>query len=389
MRYHAPVSRLQQVADVFLLFLRIGSTAFGGPAVHIAVMRDEVVARRRWVTDAEFLDLLAATNLIPGPNSTEMALHLGLRRAGWWGFAAAGVAFIGPAFLVVLAIAVAYQRFGTLPHAQGALLGLAPVVVIVVADALRSFCAARAWTAWQLALLTSTAGAALVGVHEIAILALAGAAGLVRGGDRRDRRLAVVLASVTIGVHWLPLAATTGTAMQPLTLTSLGVFFLKVGSLLFGSGYVLFAFLRADLVDRTRWLTDRQLLDAIAVGQFTPGPLSTTATFVGYVLGGVPGALVATVAMFAPAFAFVALSHPLIPRLRSSPRFARLLDAIVVGSLGLMVAVAWRLATSALTSWPAIAIAAIAATALLARRVPPTLLLAAGALAGWVWLRPQ
>lgn len=349
--YYLAVVGTSRVVEVFVLFLRIGATAFGGPAVHLAVMRDEVVRRRGWVTDAEFLDLLAATNLIPGPNSTEMAIHLGLRRAGWWGFAAAGLAFIAPAFLVVLGLAVLYQRVGSLPDTRGVLAGIAPVVVVIVADALRAFCAGRRWTLWHAGVFVATAAGALAGMHEVALLGVAAAIGLGRSREKRDWVICGVVLAAIAALTQVSLAPGVGSgAGVPLTTVALGWFFVKVGSVLFGSGYVLFAFLRADLVERTRWLTDQQLLDAIAVGQFTPGPLSTTATFIGYVLDGVPGAVVATCAMFAPAFVFVALSHPLIPRLRQSPRFARALDAVVIASLGLMLAVVVALTRSALAS---------------------------------------
>ena len=379
--YDPPVTPLR---EVLLVFLRLGTTAFGGPAAHIAMTRDEVVRRRRWLSDDELLDLVAAVNLIPGPNSTELAIHLGLRQAGWRGFAVAGLAFIVPAFLIVTALAAAYVRYGTTPEARWLLHGVNPVVVAIVADALVGFGRQAMRSITRGAFVVASAALALAGIHELVILAGAGAVGLALAVSRRlASRGGIALLSMVVLPASLHAAAVAASAV-PFTIDRLGLFFLKVGSILFGSGYVLLAFLRADLVARWGWLTEQQLLDAVAVGQVTPGPLFTTASFIGYVLGGLPGAVVATVAIFTPAFVFVAVTHHWIARLRASPIASALLDGFTLASLGLMAAVTARLSAAALVDWPSAAIAASALAVLWTRRVNPTWLIVAGAAAGWV-----
>jgi chromate transporter len=365
-------ARATRLSDLARLFLRLGATAFGGPAAHIAMMEDEVVRRRGWLSRTQFLDLLGATNLIPGPNSTEMAIHVGYLRAGWAGLAVAGVCFIVPAALLVAVIAAVYVRFGTLPQAAALLYGMKPVVIAVVLHALWGLGRA-AIKSTRLAVIGVTAVALTAsGVDELLVLALAGAASMVT-----KRSISSAPAVVA-----LPLA--TATAVAPFGLWALGLFFLKVGSVLFGSGYVLLAFLRADLVVRWGWLTEAQLLDATAVGQVTPGPVFTTATFIGYVLAGPLGALIATVGIFLPAFLFVALSGPLIPRLRQSPSAAALLDGVNVGSLALMAAVTWYLARTAVIDLPTAALAVASLLLLGWRRASSAWLVLGGAAVGLV-----
>ena len=283
----AASARLARLLDVAGLFLKLGLVGFGGPAAHVAMMEDEVVRRRGWLSRERFLDLVGATNLIPGPNSTEMAIHLGHLRAGWPGLVVAGACFIAPAFAVVLACAWAYVRFGALPAATSLLYGVKPVIIAVVLQALwglgRAATRTRAIAAVGLASLAAVAA----GVHELVVLFVAGAvlAGARWATEGRPSRTAHGLLPL------LPLAAAPASLAVPFGLAPLFLFFLKVGSVLFGSGYVLLAFLRADLVERWGWLTEAQLLDAVAVGQVTPGPVFTTATFIGYVLGGAPGAV--------------------------------------------------------------------------------------------------
>jgi chromate transporter len=364
------------LGEVALLFLRLGTTAFGGPAAHVAMMEDEVVRRRRWVSREEFLDLLGATNLIPGPNSTELAIHLGLRRAGPPGLVVAGAAFIVPAALVTLALAWAYVRFGTLPAVEGLLYGVKPVVVAVVVQALFGLARHAVRTAALGALGLAGTVAVGLGTNEIAVLLGAGLAAVLAARPRSGP-----VAAAALGAAAAPSAVAFG-------LAPLFLFFLKVGAVLFGSGYVLLAFLRADLVERWRWLSETQLLDAIAVGQMTPGPVFTTATFVGYVLGGLPGAAVATTGIFLPAFVFVAASGPLVPRLRRSPTAGAFLDGVNVGALALMAVVTWQLGRAAVVD-PATAVLAIASAVLLiGRRVNSAWLVLGGGLAGlaWRWL---
>jgi chromate transporter len=374
----ADVDKLREVAAVFG---RLGATAFGGPAVHIALMEDEVVRRRGWIDRATFLDLLGATNLLPGPNSTEMALHLGYQRAGIAGLVVAGLTFVLPAALITALLAVLYVRWGALPAARGLLYGVDPVVLVVVLIALVRLgpTALRTPTSW-----IAAAGAcvgALVGVHELLLLLAAvivgGASALVRRAVRGGTAAAIAWPAAVGLASAAPV--TTG-----ITATSIFLFFLKIGSVLYGSGYVLLAFLRAELVERRGWLTDGQVLDAIAVGQFTPGPLFSTATFVGYLLGGGVGAVAATVGIFAPAFVFVAVSGPLLRLVRTSAVARGVLDTVTAASLGLMAAVWLQLVPVALVDATTVAIAVLTGVAI-ASRVNPAWCLLLGASVG-LWL---
>jgi len=367
--------------EVATYFLRLGVVAFGGPAAHIAMMREDLVRRRRWVSDQQFLDLLGITNLIPGPNSTEMAIHLGYTRAGPWGLIAGGVCFIVPAMLIVLALAWAYVRWGALPVATSLLYGVKPVIIAIVVQAMWGLARTAVRGPGLAAAFVTAAVLALVGVHELLVLFGVGVlAALVAA---RARAMAALLTVAALAAPARALAATAvagGAALGTMTLV-----FLKIGAVLYGSGYVLLAFLRADFVERLGWLTDRQLLDAVAVGQVTPGPVFTTATFIGYVLAGVPGAVLATLAIFLPSFVFVALSRRWLPRLRGSPRAAAFLDGVNVAALGLMAAVAWQLGRAAIVD-PLTAVLALAAAALLvATRVNSVWLIAAGGVIGIAW----
>jgi chromate transporter len=352
--------------EVVALFSKLGVIGFGGPAAHIALMRDEVVRRRRWIRDERFLDLLGMTNLIPGPNSTEMAIHLGYLRAGWPGLIAGGVCFIVPAMVSVLAFAWAYVRYGSRAEVAWLLYGIKPVIIAVVLQAVWSLGRAAVKGPLAAALGIGVLALYLVGANEIALLFGGGIAYmLVRVGRRRWLAGAATPLVFLLGAPAAAVAqAAAGAA--PATLGTLFLTFLKIGSVLYGSGYVLLAFLRNDFVVRLGWLTDRQLIDAVAVGQFTPGPVFTTATFVGYVVGSWPGALLATLAIFLPSFLFVALSHPLIPRIRGRAVTAALLDGVNVAALGLMLAVTWELGRAAIVDGVT-AVLAIAAAVLLVR----------------------
>lgn len=385
------------LGELARLFLKLGTIAFGGPAAHVAMMEDEVVRRRRWLTREQFLDYLGATNLIPGPNSTELAIHIGHARAGWPGLLVAGACFILPAALVVGAIAWAYVRFGALPQAAGLLYGVKPVVIAVVAQALWGLARTAVRSAAPGALAVACVLAVGAGAHELLVLAAAAVgAALVHAARRRGR----IGGAGVVPLAWLPLPrgslATLGAgaggvaAAAPFGLWPLFAVFAKIGAVLFGSGYVLLAFLRADLVERLGWLTERQLLDAVAVGQVTPGPVFTTATFVGYVLGGAPGAVVATVGIFLPAFVFVALSGPLVPRIRRSPTAGAALDGVNVASLALMAVVTVQLARGTLVDPLTVALAAASLLLLLRFRVNSAWLVAGGAAIGVAsaWLRP-
>jgi chromate transporter len=346
------------------------------------MMEAEIVRRRRWLDHQRFIDLLGATNLIPGPNSTEMAIHIGLLRAGWQGLLVAGTCFIVPAMLIVWALAALYVKYGALPQAAWLLYGVKPVIIAIVAQAL--------WGLGKAAIKSgSTAlAAALVivlsffGANEILLLFAAGFAVMIVENLRRGWRPPQMAVGACAGGAPGPPPTAAAAPAQPVTLTALTLFFLKIGSVLFGSGYVLLAFLRADLVERWRWLTDRQLLDAIAIGQFTPGPVFTTATFVGYIVAGTPGALLATLGIFLPAFVFVALSSPLIPRLRRSPWAAGFLDGVNAASLGLMAAVTWQLGKAAIVDGLTIVLAVLAAALVFSSKINSAWLVLAGAIAG-------
>jgi chromate transporter len=382
------------LAELALLFLRLGTTAFGGPAAHIALMEEEVVRRRAWLTQQQFLDLLSAANLIPGPNSTELAIHIGYERRGWAGLLVAGTCFILPAMLIVMVFAGAYVRFGTLPALAGVLNGVKPVIVAVVAQALWSL-GKSALQAWPLRLV---AGAALVlallGANELLLLVAAGVATSARRWPTLPHKAVpptlLGLVGAVAALALLPAllglgpggAAGAGTA-PPLGLLPLGLAFAKIGSVLYGSGYVLLAFLDADLVQRFHWLTQGQLLDAMVVGQVTPGPVFTTATFVGYVLLGWRGALVATVGIFLPAFLFVALSTKLVAQLRQSPLAGAFLDGLNAASWALMAAVSLTLARTALLDGPTVLLAAGAAFLLLRYRVNSAWLVLSGGALGY------
>jgi chromate transporter len=381
------------LGELARLFLTLGATAFGGPAAHVAMMEDEVVRRRRWLTREQFLDYLGATNLIPGPNSTELAIHIGHARAGWPGLLVAGACFILPAALIVGAVAWAYVRYGALPEAAGLLYGVKPVVIAVVLQALWGLGRSAVKSAALAALGVGAVAAAGLGARELAVLGAAGAASALLHRARAPRAGGPPGSGLT--AWWLaapPAAQTAATASAaaaggaaaaaPLGLWGLFGVFAKIGGVLFGSGYVLLAFLRADLVERLGWLTERQLLDAVAVGQVTPGPVFTTATFVGYVLGGPAGAAAATAGIFLPAFVFVALSGPLVPRLRRSPTAGAVLDGVNVASLALMAVVAAQLARAALVDPLTVVLAAVSALLLVRWRVNSAWLVLGGAAVG-------
>ncbi len=380
------MTRAQTLREVAWLFLRLGATAFGGPAAHTALMEDEVVRRRAWLTKDEFLDLVGATNLIPGPNSTELAIHLGHRRAGWPGLVVAGVCFLLPAFAIVSVIGWLYVRFGALPQLQGVLRGIKPVILGVVLQALWTLGRTAVKSVWLGALGVGAVVASALGIDELIVLFAIALLALL--GRLLTLRRAPVHPALLLPVPWAIVGstatatATATAAATPFGLLPLLLVFLKIGSVLFGSGYVLIAFVRADLVERLHWLTNAQLLDAVAVGQVTPGPLFTTATFVGYLLGGFVGGTVATIGIFLPAFVFVAISAPLLPRLRRSPLAGAFLDGLNVASLALMAVVTVALGRAALVDAWTVALAVTSGVLLIRFRVSATWLVLGGALLG-------
>jgi chromate transporter len=355
--------------ELTVLFGTLGIIGFGGPAAHVALMRREVVERRGWLTDAEMVDLVGVTSLIPGPNSTELAMLVGMRRAGLTGVLVAGLSFILPAAAVVLALAWAYVAYGATPTGEAILYGVSPVVVAIVVAAVIGFARTTFRSPLTIALGAAVALLWLAGVSEVVLLAGAAAVmAIARLGTRSP--MVALLAPLTAG------------GAAAVDLVTLGGVFLKAGALLYGSGYVLVAFLHGDLVERLGWLTDAQLIDAVAIGQVTPGPLFTTATFVGYVLAGVPGAIVATVAIFLPAFVIVALVGPWIGRIRDRPITAALLDGVNAAAIGLMAAVSVQLGLTAVRDPLTAAIGLVAGVVLITGQAPSVLLVLAGAAVG-------
>ncbi len=351
-----------------MLFTKLGLIGFGGPAAHIALMREETVVRRRWLDEQDFLDLVGACNLIPGPNSTELAIHLGRRRAGNLGLLVAGACFIAPAVVIVGGLAWAYTRYGTTPVGADLLWGVKAVMLAIVLGAIWGLGRTAIRDARTAAVALGAFALYLLGVNELVLLA---AGALVLAGTRALFRRAPLV-----------FAGTLATASAHVELWRLGAVFLKVGALLYGSGYVLLAFLRNDLVRDLGWLTERQLLDAVAIGQITPGPVFSTATFVGYVLAGWSGAAIATAAIFLPSFVFVVLTARLIPRIRRSPWAGAALDGVNAAAVGLLAGVLVVLAQTALTDWLAVVVAIGAAALVLWGRINSAWLVLAGGLLG-------
>lgn len=367
--------------ELLLLFVRLGFTAFGGPAAHIAMMEDEVVKRRGWLSRQRFLDLIGATNLIPGPNSTEMALHVGFDRAGWRGMLVAGAGFILPAALTTGILGWFYVRYGSLPQAAPFLEGIEAAVLAIILTAVWRL-GRKAVKSWRLLLVgLAAASSVLYGWNPIAVLFGAGIVGAVwlrltmpRGGTAASLLLLPLASTPSVAAAATPAAA-------PVALGTLGLIFLKIGAVLYGSGYVLIAFLQDEVVDRHGWLTEGQLLDVVALGQLTPGPVLATATVIGYMTAGLAGAVVATTAIFLPSFVFVSILNPLIPRLRKSAWMSAFLDAVNVAAIGLMAAVLIELGRGALDDWPPRLILALALIAILRFKVAtPWVVLAAAVL---------
>jgi len=375
-------TRQPSLAEIALVFLKFGTVAFGGPAAHIAMMEEQFVRRRQWITEAEFLDRLAAANLIPGPSSTEMTIFIGQLKRGWRGLIVAGSCFLLPAAIMVSLIAWAYVRYGALPQVAGMLYAIKPVVVAIVIQALWKLSKTGVRTIFLAAIAGLAVVLNLVGLSPIVVLLIAGTVSAAALWLKR-RPAAVSVAALPRFFAAALATAATVTAL-PFSLGRLFLSFLKIGSVIFGSGYVLLAFLQSEFVERLHWLTEKQLIDAVAVGQFTPGPVFTTATFIGYILGGWRGAIVATVGIFLPGFLLVAASGPLLPRIRRSPVISAALDGVVAGSLALMAVVTWQLGKAAIVDRMTIAVFALSVVALLRFRVNSVWLIGAAAAGGWL-----
>ncbi|MDZ7951963.1 chromate efflux transporter [Nostoc sp. DedQUE09] len=391
-------SRLGELAN---LFFKLGVIGFGGPVAHIAMIEDEVVKRRQWLTREHFLDLLGATNLIPGPNSTEMAIHIGYIYAGWLGLIVSGVCFVLPAVLITGGFAWVYVAYGTLPQIAPLLYGIKPAVLAIIINALWGLAKKAVKTrqllviAFAVALLTL-----LLKLNEVIALLIGGLLGMVwlHSGEKNDKpgdKANFLIASLSTGATLkasavLATSLATASNVANVSLWQLGWFFLKVGSVLFGGGYLLVAFLQGGLVQEYGWLTQQQLLDAIAIGQFTPGPVLSTATFIGYVIAGIPGAIVATIGIFLPSFVFVAALNPLIPRLRASSWTRAFLDAVNVSAVALMVVTTLQLGAATLTlpqapfvDFLGLAIAIVSAILAIRFRINAAWLVFGSAFIGW------
>lgn len=374
-----PSQQHDRLKELALVFLKLGSIAFGGPVAHIAMMDDEVVKRRQWLSREQLLDLLSITNLIPGPNSTELAIHIGYERAGWRGLVTAGTCFILPAMLIVWLFAAVYLRFQTLPEVGWLLYGVKPVIIAIVLQAVWKL--GKSAVKGLLTAMASVLAIALyfLGGNEILLLLMLGVTVMLLSRWRHVR----------ITTLLLPLSGTIAQINQDAVPTHknwLSVFwlFLKIGSVLYGSGYVLLAFLQRELVERSHWLTSQQLLDAIAIGQLTPGPVFTTATFIGYLLAGNAGAIAGTVGIFLPAFVLVAIVNPWVSKLRQSPWASGFLEGVNAASLGLMSAVTWELGQAALVDEPTVGMAILGAIAVFRYKVNSAWLVLTGGMIGFL-----
>lgn len=363
----------EKLKEVALLFFKLGSIAFGGPAAHISMMEDEVVKKRKWMTSQHFLDLVGATNLIPGPNSTEMTMHCGHERAGWKGLVVAGASFVFPAVVITMVFAWLYKQYGQLPEVEPFIYGIKPAVIAIILAAVYRL-GSKALKSIKLGILgLVTLIACLLGVHEILALFACGILGAVLHFISHSKNK---LHSFTI----LTLVQFTASAD---TLKILWIFF-KVGALLYGSGYVLFAYLDAELVN-TGLLTRQELIDAVAVGQFTPGPVLSTATFIGWQLGGFWGAIAATFGIFLPSFIFVAILNPLVPKMRKSALVAALLDAVNIAAVAVIVAVCIEMGKDSITDWRTILIALLSIVAVFVfKKMNSAFIVIGGALVGYL-----
>jgi chromate transporter len=387
-------TRDASLGEIAVVFLKLGTIAFGGPAAHLAMMEEEFVRRRRWLTHSDFLDRLATANLIPGPSSTEVAIFVGQLKRGWRGLIVAGCCFIIPAATIASLIAFAYMRFGSLPKVDGIFSAIKPAVVAIVIQALGKLGRTGVRTIPLAVIAVIAAAMNLLGLSPVLVLVFAGLISAATS-TTKNRLLSLAITGFSkpfkfpkvIGLSKLNAAAIAVAAtvvVVPVGLTRLFLSFVKIGSVVFGSGYVLLAFLQTEFVEHLHWLTEKQLIDAVAVGQFTPGPLSATATFIGYVVAGWRGAIVATVGIFLPGFVLVALSGPFLPRLRRSAVAAAVLDGVVAGSLALMAVVTMQLAKASIVNRATLVVFALSLVALLRFRVNSAWVVAGAAVIGWV-----
>ena len=387
----APYSALSQaqkqhrLKDLAAVFFRLGVVAFGGPAAHVAMMDDEIVKRRQWMSRENLLDLIGVTNLLPGPNSTELAIHIGYERAGWAGLFVAGSCFIFPAMAVVWLLAAVYVQYQTVPQVGWLLYGIKPVIIAIVLKALFKLGKKAAKDRPTTAVGVIAIAAYFAGINEILILLVSGLAVMaIKGWPDRGTTMGALLLPLSGSLAQTGGAATAASSHVSVGWASVFLFFLKVGSVLYGSGYVLLAFLQRDLVERHQWITSQQLLDAVAIGQITPGPVLTTATFVGYLVAGHGGAIAGTFGIFLPAFLLVGIVNPWVPKLRRSPFASAFLDGVNAASLGLMGGVTYTLARAAVIDLPTLLIAIASAIAVFRYKINAVWLVLAGAALGYL-----
>jgi chromate transporter len=380
----------KDLTELAIIFFKLGLIGFGGPAAHIAMMEDEVVNRRQWITKEYFLDLIGATNLIPGPNSTEMAIHIGYIRAGLAGLVVAGVCFIFPAVLITTGFAWIYVTFGSLPQISPLFYGIKSVVIAIIFAALWRLAKSAIKSQKLLFISLFIAIAAFSGLNEVAAIILGGFIGMLILMIEKTPISGAIVLPFTTATTLTTVSFSNSTSIVNVSLWQLGLFFLKIGSVLYGGGYVLVAFLQSGLVEELKWLTQQQLLDAVAIGQFTPGPISSTATFIGYVIAGIPGAVVATIGIFLPSFIFVLILNPIIPRLRSSKWMSAFLDAVNVSAFALMAVVTIKLALAIIflnnhIDWIAVFIALTAGIILMKWKVNAAWIVLGGAIIGLIF----
>ncbi|MFS0515447.1 chromate transporter [Nostoc sp. UIC 10607] len=375
-----PKQQKQRLTELAAVFLRLGAIAFGGPAAHIAMMDNEVVNRRQWMSREKLLDLLGITNLIPGPNSTELAIHIGYERAGWRGLLVAGSCFILPAMLIVWTLAAIYTRYQTVPQVEWLLYGIKPVIIAIVIQAVWNLGKKAAKDMPTIIAGMAAIAAYLAGLNEILVLILLSiVVMLLKNWQARGHTSGAFLLPIS-GI--LAQVGSTTAAVTSVSWINVFVFFLKIGCVLYGSGYVLLAFLQRDLVERNQWLTSQQLLDAVAIGQFTPGPVFTTATFIGYLLAGNAGAIAGTIGIFLPAFVLVLVVNPWVPKLRQSRWASGFLDGLNAASLGLMAGVTYTLGRAALVDWLTITMAVLSVIAVFKFKINSAWLVLAGGAIG-------
>lgn len=372
-------SRLKEIAQVFL---KLGITAFGGPAAHVAMMEDEIVKKRKWLDRDKFLDLYGATNLIPGPNSTELAIHLGYERGGWLGLIISGVCFILPAMLIVLVLAAIYVLYGSLPEISGIMYGIKPVIIAVILQALIRLGKSALKNKSSIVLFVLVISLSYFGYNEIFLLFLSGLLMMIivnRNKFNKSNLSLYMTISVSISTY-----SAKDYIENSISLSSLFLTFIKIGSVLYGSGYVLLAFLETYFVEDFGVITTQQLLDAVSIGQFTPGPVFTTATFIGYLIHGIPGAIVATIGIFLPSFILVGMLNKVLPKLRNSSWVSGILDGVNVASLGLMAVVSLKLGVAAIVDIPTIILAIVSIIVVFKYNINSAWLVLAGGIAGFV-----